>query len=555
MAVARLPFDCWRLTGLYASCWNWWRLLYFGGLFLQRSHLHSALLQCWCFTFLRCTVADNKDTSSYNSPIRTYVDNYYSLCVSHDADRSDPKDLCSLGVVDLDLAISPDAFGLRAFDVSIKLLTRMLPGSSLCELRLMIPDLGIAPEGFHDVLIENLAASLTWQSRHISPGDVTLLRRRWPKAVFRTMRRRSKEVERLRRFSRRRPEWAFRHSKPRFCSICHEQIASALDVNMMIVHLELGQLWRCPVEWCGIWKGSVSDCLGHLQDKHAGSQYVTLKNMAKFFPSWTLPRDLWLTALHPDISGIAVDVRLFHGAGCRLVHKYRTYEDPFSHPALRGGGGGVLPRLLSFVARAMAIAQLTHLHISIPASGAPPGEVPEECFLRSTPSRGPTDPRRVSFASGVTVLGGDPPLEQSPDIQIHDPVCPDITEEGEMDIMSAEPDVPNPILRLPPDFRQFSWPWEAYGGRTVIRLCFHRRCRFRQSFRLTWTTRLLPMWSRPGMSRTLRPRPLSPHRLSWRLFRLRWISDLTSWWTRRRPMFTDRSRCHLRELSPISRTI
>ena len=34
---------------------------------------------------------------------------------------------------------------------------------------------------------------------HISPADVTALRRRWPKAVFRTMRRRAQEVERLRR--------------------------------------------------------------------------------------------------------------------------------------------------------------------------------------------------------------------------------------------------------------------------------------------------------------------------------------------------------------------
>ena len=40
----------------------------------------------------------------------------------------------------------------------------------------------------------------------------------------------------------------------------------------------------------------MSDCLGHLQDKHAGSQYVALKNMAKFSPPWTVPRDLWMTA-------------------------------------------------------------------------------------------------------------------------------------------------------------------------------------------------------------------------------------------------------------------
>ena len=66
------------------------------------------------------------DTPSYGSPVRTYVDNHYSMRVSNDGDTSDSKDLFSLGVVDLDLSISPDAFGLRAFDVS-KPLTRMLP--------------------------------------------------------------------------------------------------------------------------------------------------------------------------------------------------------------------------------------------------------------------------------------------------------------------------------------------------------------------------------------------------------------------------------------------
>ena len=103
----------------------------------------------------------------------------------------------------------------------------------------MSPDSKIATDGFHDVIAENLAASPTWRSWHISPGDVTSLRRRWPKAVFRIMGRRAKEVERLRRFARRRPEWAFRQREPGFCSICQEQVASALDVHMINFHLEL----------------------------------------------------------------------------------------------------------------------------------------------------------------------------------------------------------------------------------------------------------------------------------------------------------------------------
>ena len=69
------------------------------------------------------------------------------------------------------------------------------------------------------------------------------------------------------------------------------------------------------------------------------------------------------------------------------------------------------------------------------------------------------------------VLGGDPTLEQSPDqipvdrpdIQVHDQVCLDIPDEGDMDISIAEPDVPIPVLQPPPGFLHFSWPWEEWG--------------------------------------------------------------------------------------------
>ena len=57
-------------------------------------------------------------------------------------------------------------------------------------------------------------------------------------------------------------------------------------------------------------------------------------------------------------------------------------KGPIYSSDTQGGGGGVHPRLLSFVGRAMAIAQLTQLLISVPASGAPPGQVPEEWWWR-----------------------------------------------------------------------------------------------------------------------------------------------------------------------------
>ena len=209
----------------------------------------------------------------FGSPLQTYRDATHRMRVSNDHEGSDPTYLGSLGVVDLDLSLSPGVFGLRAFDDKLPL-ARMLPGSNPCELRLLLPDSKICTDGFHDVVIENLSASFTWRSSHVMPADVTALRRRGPKAVFRTMQKRAKEVG--------------------FCAICNVDIESALDVHMTGYHLELGQLWRCPVEWCAVWKGSVNDCVGHFNEKHGGSAFFELKNVQRFFPPSTVARDVWL---------------------------------------------------------------------------------------------------------------------------------------------------------------------------------------------------------------------------------------------------------------------
>ena len=101
-----------------------------------------------------------------------------------------------------------------------------------------------------------------------------------------------------------------------------------------------------------------------MQEKHGGSQFAALKNLGKFFPPWTVPCDFWHAALWPDVSGVAVDVKLFHDSGRRLVHKYQIYRDPIPNPV-----AGVVRKLIDFACRTMAIAQLTHLHLTIPASG------------------------------------------------------------------------------------------------------------------------------------------------------------------------------------------
>ena len=159
--------------------------------------------------------------------------------------------------------------------------------------------------------MENLTASSTWRSRHISPSDVLALRRRWPKAVFQVMKERGTEMERLRRQAYRRPEWVYRHAQPGCCPVCKTMTESSLESHMMCCHLDLGQLWRCPVEWCAVWKGSVRECLEHFNDKHSGSATLDFENVSRSFPPWTVPRDLGDKGTSAGSVG--------HSSGCEIV--------------------------------------------------------------------------------------------------------------------------------------------------------------------------------------------------------------------------------------------
>ena len=136
---------------------------------------------------------DGMDTPGFASPIRVYRENLTQMRKSNDPSDTEPTYLDSLGVMDCS-----DAFGLRAFGEKMPI-TRMLPGSGPCDLRLLIPDAGLGKEGFHDVVIENLLGTSVWRSKHVTPADVIGLRQRWPKAVFHVMRERNVEMEDLRR--------------------------------------------------------------------------------------------------------------------------------------------------------------------------------------------------------------------------------------------------------------------------------------------------------------------------------------------------------------------
>ena len=99
-----------------------------------------------------------------------------------------------------------------------------------------------------------------------------------------TLRRRAPDIERLRRDAPNHTDKAFHYSGPGYCGVCDIRIYSALDAHMMACHLELGQLWRCPVTWCAIWKGSGRTCLEHLAEKTWGIDIGNKNQRGPVFP-------------------------------------------------------------------------------------------------------------------------------------------------------------------------------------------------------------------------------------------------------------------------------
>ena len=105
----------------------------------------------------------------------------------------------------------------------------------------------------------------------------------------------------------------------------------------------------------------------------------------------------------------------------------------------------------------MAIAQLTHLRISVPASGAPPGQVPADCYPGGVPSKDRPSLRRVSFAEDVTVLVDVSPSVCSPERGTPTQLVPVVAEDDVITPVGetiASSDASPTIIPPPPGFSE-----------------------------------------------------------------------------------------------------
>ena len=118
------------------------------------------------------------------------------------------------------------------------------------------------------------------------------------------------------------------------------------------------------VSWCTVWKGTPQDCMDDVRGAHDAPVDVKSTSLDRFFPPWTVRRQIWTDALRPCHSGISTDVLLFSEIHLSLVHHYRGFRQGLPHFTFRGD---YMERLRVFVLHVSALQQCT---LPFPAPGS-----------------------------------------------------------------------------------------------------------------------------------------------------------------------------------------
>ena len=170
--------------------------------------------------------------------------------------------------------------------------------------RLLILDDRAAPWGFHDATLVDMAGAT---GPSVSKEELSALRRQWPISVVTGMSKRQTDLELMCRDCIER----FLSHPTGACTYCGRNIKHDMACHVSSFHLDLGQLWRCPVSWCTQWKGTPHDCIDHICKKHNVDDSVKMASLGKWFPPWTVTRAEWHTALKSKVSGISTGAALF----------------------------------------------------------------------------------------------------------------------------------------------------------------------------------------------------------------------------------------------------
>ena len=115
------------------------------------------------------------------------------------------------------------------------------------------------------------------------------------------------------------------------CTFCGTLIRCDMNRHVAHCHLELAQLWRCPVSWCTA--GLDGPCLRSSQC--ARGDNIKKVSLETLFPPWTVTRQVYTDSLTSRHSGISNDMLLFSDIGLSLIHHYRVHKRGLPHVAFQ----------------------------------------------------------------------------------------------------------------------------------------------------------------------------------------------------------------------------
>ena len=118
----------------------------------------------------------------------------------------------------------------------------------------------------------------------------------------------------------------YRKKQPAPCESCGTLIRCDMYRHVARCHLDLAQLWRCPVSWCTVWKGAPQDLMDHVRGSH---------ELETLIPPWTVTRQVYTDSLTSRHSRISNDILLFSDIGLSLAHHYRVHKRVVPHVVFR----------------------------------------------------------------------------------------------------------------------------------------------------------------------------------------------------------------------------
>ena len=220
-----------------------------------------------------------------------------------------------------------DVFGMRGRRKGATE-SRILQGRDARSIRVLVPDCRGLENNFHDVTVVEMGKL---PESEVSIPELSDLTRKWPPELIAHMRWRKPELEEMQQVAKLQ----YRKKQPAQCDFCIITIRCDMYRHVVLCHLKLAQLWRCPVAWCTVWKGALQDLTDHVRYAHRVPEAVNHVKLEKIIPPWTVTREVYTESLTPRHSGISNDILLISDIGLSLSHHYRVHNKGVPHVAFR----------------------------------------------------------------------------------------------------------------------------------------------------------------------------------------------------------------------------